>query len=86
MILDALWAGTGGGDGTGLEELLVSPLFIVYIIAMVVFIIIDIVLMVWVYKDAEARGMGGALWFIIILCTSWIGCLIFLIVRGNHPK
>ncbi len=70
---------------TDLEDLL-GPLFIIWVVAMVVFIIIDIVLMVWVYKDAEARGMGGALWLIIVLCTSWIGCLIFLIVRGNHPK
>jgi hypothetical protein len=41
--------------------------------------------MVWVYKDAEKRGMGGALWLIIVFLAGCIGCLIYLIVRGNHP-
>ncbi|MHA1678359.1 MAG: PLDc N-terminal domain-containing protein [Promethearchaeota archaeon] len=58
----------------------------IVIVLAVIGLIINIILMVWVYKDAEARGMGGALWLIIVFLTSWIGCLIYLIVRGNHPK
>jgi len=43
--------------------------------------IISIVLAVWVYSDAEKRGMEAALWLIIVLLTGVIGLIIYLIVR-----
>ena len=70
---------------SGIEDLL-GPLFILWIVLVVVGLIVNIALMVYVYKDAEARGMGGAIWLIIVFFTGCLGCIIFLIVRGNHPK
>ena len=46
----------------------------------------DMVPEFYVYKDAEKRDMGGALWLIIVFLTNLLGCLIYLIVRGNHPE
>nr|MDO8062581.1 PLDc N-terminal domain-containing protein [Candidatus Freyrarchaeum guaymaensis]HDO80025.1 hypothetical protein [Candidatus Bathyarchaeota archaeon] len=43
--------------------------------------IVAIILAVWVYRDAEERGMEGALWLIIVLLTGIIGLIIYLIVR-----
>jgi len=46
-----------------------------------VFFIVAILLCVWVYRDAESRGMSGVLWLIIVLITGIIGLIIYLIVR-----
>lgn len=43
--------------------------------------IISIILAVWVYSDAEKRGMEAALWLLIVLLTGIIGLIIYLIVR-----
>jgi hypothetical protein len=66
-------------------ELLFGVGFTFIVAVAVIGIVLNIILMVWVYKDAEKRGMGGALWLIIVFLAGCIGCLIYLIVRGNHP-
>ncbi len=45
--------------------------------------IISILLCIWVYRDAERRGMNGALWLIIVLLTGLIGLIIYLVVRKD---
>ncbi len=44
-----------------------------------------IALVVWVYRDAEKRGMNGALWALLVFFLHLLGLLIFVIVRGDHP-
>ena len=53
----------------------------IFIVIGVIWCIVSIALCVWVYRDAERREMGGALWLIIVLLTGCIGCIIYLIVR-----
>ncbi len=51
--------------------------------------IITIILCVWVYKDAEKRGMDNTIWLLIVLLAGYIGCIIYLIVRkpiGGEQK
>ena len=43
--------------------------------------VIAILLCVWVYRDAESRGMNGALWLIIVIITGIVGLIVYLIVR-----
>ena len=50
----------------------------------VVWFIISILLCIWVYRDAESRGMGGVLWLIVVIITGIIGLIIYLVVR--KPK
>ena len=50
----------------------------------IIWFIIAIAAGVWIYRDAESRGMGGALWLVVALVTGIIGLVIYLIVR--KPK
>jgi RNA polymerase subunit RPABC4/transcription elongation factor Spt4 len=49
------------------------------------FVIVWFVVIVWVYKDAERRGMSGILWALLVFIGNLIGLLIYLIVRQDHP-
>lgn len=43
---------------------------------------INIAILVWVYRDAQSRGMDNAvLWLVIVLLTGLLGLIIYLIVR-----
>jgi hypothetical protein len=48
-------------------------------------IILNIMLLVWVARDAKARGMDGGVWLLVILLTGLIGLIIYAISRpqGN---
>ncbi|MCC6051010.1 MAG: PLDc N-terminal domain-containing protein [Thermofilum sp.] len=44
-----------------------------------------ILLAVWVYRDAKKRGMEATLWLLVVLLTGFIGLIVYLIVRREHP-
>ena len=44
-------------------------------------LIIEIAILVWVYKDAKKRGENAVLWLVIVLFFNCIGCIVYLIVR-----
>jgi TctA family transporter len=50
----------------------------------IVWFVIAILLCIWVYRDAQSRGMNGALWLIIVLIAGLLGLIIYLVVR--HDK
>jgi len=54
--------------------LLIIGLFVVWIL-----------LAVWVYRDAKKRGMEATLWLLLVLLTGFIGLIVYLIVRRDHP-
>jgi hypothetical protein len=49
------------------------------------FIILWGVLLIWVYRDAEKRGMSGILWLLLVLIGNVIALLIYAIVRSETP-
>ena len=49
----------------------------------VVLFILWIVVIVWVYRDAERRRMNGVLWALLVFIGNIIGLLIYLIVRSD---
>ncbi len=49
-----------------------------------VMLVIWILVIVWVYRDAERRGMNGVLWALLVLIGNLIGLLIYLIVRSER--
>jgi hypothetical protein len=36
---------------------------------------------VWVYRDAEARGMDGAVWLLILLVSGPLGLILYFVLR-----
>lgn len=46
--------------------------------------IIAILICIWVYRDAESRGMSGILWLIVVILLGIIGLIVYLVVR--KPK
>jgi len=55
----------------------------VFVFLAIAWFIIAILLCIWVYRDAESRGMSGALWLIIVLIAGIIGLIIYLVVRKD---
>lgn len=56
------------------------------ILAVVALIALNIALLVWVARDAKARGMDSSvLWMILVMFTGFIGLVIYLLSRpqGN---
>lgn len=39
---------------------------------------------VWVFRDAERRGMSGILWALLVFVGNLVGLLIYLIVRSDN--
>ncbi len=58
-----------------------SFLWLPVIIIIIITYLIGIGLAVWVYNDAKRRNMDATMWLLIVLLTSCIGCIIYLIVR-----
>jgi uncharacterized membrane protein YhaH (DUF805 family) len=58
----------------------------IMIIIPIVIIVLNIALLVWVARDAKARGMDSAvLWMVLVMFTSVIGLIIYIFARpqGN---
>jgi FtsH-binding integral membrane protein len=54
----------------------------VMILIPLAFIALNIALLVWVAKDAKARGMDNAVvWMVLVMFTSLIGLIIYLLSR-----
>lgn len=59
---------------------------VVPIIIIAIAVVINIAILVWVARDAKARGMDSAvIWMILVLFTGIIGLIIYLLSRpqGN---
>lgn len=46
--------------------------------------ILWIFVIVWVYRDAEGRGMNGVLWALLVFIGHILALIIYLIVRTDH--
>ncbi len=49
-------------------------------------LILGLVAMFWVYRDAEARGKTGCLWLLLISATGPLGFIAYLILRDREVK
>jgi hypothetical protein len=45
--------------------------------------LIGILILYWVYRDAESQGMNGVLWAIIVLFFNIFGLVLYLLVRES---
>ncbi len=67
--------------------------WIVFVLLLILIpLIIFIIVAVWMYQDANARGMNGGVWVIILILASLIGnfvgglivVIIYLLLREGH--
>jgi hypothetical protein len=75
-IILGLLAITGRAAAQG-EFFIIGGLCLIPILILIVFIIIAL----WVYRDAESRGMSGVLWLLVVLVGGIIGLIVYLVVR-----
>lgn len=55
---------------------------VVMILIPIVIIVINVALLVWVARDAKARGMDNAvMWMILVMFTSFLGLVIYIFSR-----
>ena len=54
-----------------------------FMIIPLVWFIIGILILIWVYQDAESRGLNGVLWALITFFLSIIGLIFYLVVRES---
>jgi hypothetical protein len=47
--------------------------------------VISLLIAIWVYRDAERRGMSGVLWLLVVLVAGIIGLIVYLVVRHDKP-
>lgn len=62
--------------------------FPVTAIPLLIMTLIWLAVVIWVYRDAEKRGMNGLLWALLVFIGSIVGLIIYLIVRtepGARP-
>ena len=53
-------------------------------LAFLVYLVITIVIIVFLYKDAQARSQQGALWAILGFLFSWVALIVWLIIRPKE--
>jgi hypothetical protein len=56
----------------------------VFEIGFILLLVLWIWAIIWVYRDAEKRGMNGTLWALLVLVGSIIGLIIYLIIRNEE--
>ena len=57
-------------------------------IPLLIMTFIWLAVIIWVYRDAQKRGMNGVLWALLVFLGSIVGLIIYLIVRtepGTRP-
>jgi len=59
---------------------------VIGLLCVAIWVILFIVIAIWVYRDAESRGMSGALWLIIVILAGLIGLIIYLVVRSEKRQ
>ena len=57
--------------------------FVPFSLITILLMILWIAVIIWVYRDAERRGMNGMLWALLVCIGNIIGLLIYLIVRSD---
>ena len=67
---------------TSTDEFLWGPAIVIGIILLIgsVFIV-QILVAIWVYKDANKRGENGVIWLLIVLVAGLVGIIIWFVIR-----
>jgi len=64
----------------GWSSVVIAPITVVLLIVAYE-VIMDILVPIWVYKDAKKRGMEAFWWMVFVFLFDFIGLIIYLLVR-----
>ncbi|MHA1729491.1 MAG: zinc-ribbon domain-containing protein [Promethearchaeota archaeon] len=62
-------------------DLFYGGFFTMLIFIVIAALVINVILLVWVYKDSQKRNMNAPIWLVIVIVGGCIGCCIYLLVR-----
>lgn len=68
----------------GFFEIVTIPFRIIPGIFPILLFALWIFILVWVYNDAEKKGMNGVLWALLVFFGNFIALIIYLIVRNDN--
>lgn len=68
------------GNGLSMGNNFIFPFPLIHIFSLIL-LVIWILVIAWVYRDAERRKMNGLLWALLVLIGNLIGLIIYLIIR-----
>jgi hypothetical protein len=68
---------------------LIVFLVLIFLLPLILFVFVA----VWMYGDANSRGMGGGIWVLLLILASLLGSfigglivlIVYLVVREGHP-
>ena len=60
------------------------PFGFVPLLPLTILLLLWLIVVVWIYRDAEQRGMNGLLWALLVFVGNIVGLLIYLIVRSDN--
>ena len=61
------------------------PVIVIWLLVLVALLFFEVLIGVYVYRDATRRGMNALLWTLVaVFAPSLIGFIIYLIVRNNY--
>jgi hypothetical protein len=64
----------------GWSSVVISPIAVALLIVAYE-VIMDILVPIWVYRDAKKRGMEAFWWMVFVFLFDFIGLIIYLLVR-----
>ena len=56
-----------------------------YLFFMVFVLAIDVGIAVWVYRDAQSRGMDATIWLLVVILGGCVGCIVYIIISKEYP-
>ncbi|MCI4408736.1 MAG: hypothetical protein JHC26_06565 [Thermofilum sp.] len=62
------------------SDVILAPITVVLLIAAYE-VIMDIIIPIWVYKDAKKRGMEAFWWMLFVFLFDFLGLIIYLLAR-----
>lgn len=72
------------GDDRGFAGVLVGGA--IWIVLCLATFILHVVILIWVYQDANKRGANGLLWAVIVLIIGLVGLLLYFAVGRNQNR
>jgi len=64
------------------SEVVIAPITVVLLI-LAYEVVMDILVPIWVYKDAKKRGMEAFWWMLFVFLFDFLGLIVYLLVRPS---